>query len=769
VPKPTSRPGNLPAEATSFVGRRQEQADVRKRLSVARLVSLVGPGGVGKTRLAVRVAHDLGRGFPAGVWLVELADLRDPVLVSTAVMAALDLHDQAAIEPAVLIRSYLRDKELLLILDNCEHVLDAAARVVSDVLSAAPGVRVIATSREPLSVTGEHVLPVPPLQLPVAKAEEPHAAEPLARLRQNEAVSLFVERAAAASGSFELTIANQAAVVDLCRRLDGLPLAIELAAVRTRMLSPEQIRDRLSDRFGLLTGGSRAALPRHQTLRTAIAWSYDLLAPAERTLLERLCVFAGRFTLADVEAVCCSDDLPAAGALDLLSSLLDKSLVIRDEAVGTVCYRMHETMREYSRLNLQDPDAVERRRTDHYVSRCLAFAAEGRYRLVEWLAWMDLEIDNVRAVLRGCMDQDDAGPAVDLATCLVWFWVTRATTEGVRCLDDLLARDVEPAAHPWAYFVRGFLAVLQSDPAAALPALERGVVAARAARQLDALAQSLAMASIAANLAGDRASSRRLLDEARVVADGLDDPGSTLMTYQAGALNGFLEGDLDAVRSVAARGARLSREVGDLYSLDMMLMNQGFAALMSGELPESERRLAEGLRIARRLDDRLAQCYLLGALGCCAAASREPRLAAQLFGAMENLRAEVGATVNAGMAPAFAGATQSVTATLGQARFAAEFLAGQQLSRDTAARLALRESASESGSQAARDGTGVLGQREADVAGLVADGLTNKEIGARLFISERTVESHVRNILNKLGFTSRAQIAGWMARSGAAG
>jgi predicted ATPase/DNA-binding CsgD family transcriptional regulator len=761
VPKPARRSGNLPAEAASFVGRRHELAEVRKRLTVARLVSLVGPGGVGKTRLAIRIATDLGRGFPGGIWMVELAELRDPALVSNAVMAALDLRDQAAIEPVALIRSYLKDKELLLVLDNCEHLLEAAAQLVSDVMRAAPGVRVIATSREPLSVAGEHVLPVPPLRLP-----SPRAPGPLARLRQNEAVRLFIERAAAASGSFELTDSNQEAVVDLCRRLDGLPLAIELAAVRTRALSPEQIRDRLADRFVLLTGGSRDALPRHQTLRTTIGWSYDLLAPAERTLLTRLCVFAGRFTLADVEAVCCSGDLPAARALDLLSSLLDKSLVTKEDADGAVCYRLHETMREYARLELHEAGeeaAVERRCADYYVSRCLDFAAEGRYRLVEWLAWMELEIDNVRAVLRGCMDQDDSGRGIDLATCLVWFWVTRATAEGVRCLDELLVRDAEPAAHPWAYFVRGFLGVLQSDPAAALPALERGVVAARAAGQLDALSQSLAMASIAANMAGDRASSRRLLDEARGVADGLDDPGATLMIHQARALNGFLDGDLDAVRSVASQGARLSREVGDLYSLDMMLMNQGFAALMSRDLPESELLFAEGLRIARQLDDRLAQCYLLGALGCCAAGSREPRLAAQLFGAMENLRAEVGATINAGMAPAFAHATMSVTAILGPSKFEAEFKAGQQLGRDAAARLALREAAPPAVAASDHESGGVLGRREADVARLLADGLTNKEIGSRLFISERTVESHVRNILNKLGFNSRAQVAGWMA------
>jgi predicted ATPase len=303
----------MPAEATSFVGRRHEMAEARRKLATARVVSLVGPGGVGKTRLAVRIAAGLARGFADGAWLAQLAEVRDPALAGSAVLAALDLRDQAGTEPSALLCSFLEDRELLLVLDNCEHLIDAAARLVDEVIRAAPGVRVIATSREPLSVDGEHVLPVTPLELP-----SPHAGEPLAQLRQNEAVMLFAERAAAASGSFEVTAANRAAVVDLCRRLDGLPLAIELAAVRTRVLAPEQIRDRLSDRFGLLTAGSRAALPRHQTLRATIDWSYELLTRAERTLLGRLCVFAGRFTLEDVEPVWCFGDLPAAGELDLL-------------------------------------------------------------------------------------------------------------------------------------------------------------------------------------------------------------------------------------------------------------------------------------------------------------------------------------------------------------------------------------------------------------------------------------------------------------------
>jgi len=265
--RPTRRSGNLPAEASSFIGRRRELAELRRKLTAARLVSLAGPGGVGKSRLALRIAADLARGFPGGAWMVELAEVRDPALVGNAVVAALDLRDQTATEPLPLLLAYLRDKELLLVVDNCEHLLGAAARLVTEVIRAAPGVRVIATSREPLSVSGEQVIPVPPLELPAAHAAAP---PPLTQLRQNEAVMLFSERAAAASGTFDLTASNQAAVVALCGRLDGLPLAIELAAVRTRVLTAEQILERLTDRFGLLTGPSRDALPRHQTLRTTI-------------------------------------------------------------------------------------------------------------------------------------------------------------------------------------------------------------------------------------------------------------------------------------------------------------------------------------------------------------------------------------------------------------------------------------------------------------------------------------------------------------------
>jgi predicted ATPase/DNA-binding NarL/FixJ family response regulator len=761
---PTRRSGNLPAEPTSFIGRRREIAELRKKLTVARLVSLVGPGGVGKTRLAIRIATDLGRGFRDGAWLVELAEVQDPALVSNALVAALDLRDQASTEPLAILLPYLRDKQLLLVVDNCEHLLEATAHLVTEVIRAAPGVRVVATSREPLSVSGEHVIPVPPLELPSA-----HDGEPLAQLLQNEAVMLFTERAAAASGRFELTASNQAAVVDLCRRLDGLPLAIELAAVRTRVLTPEQILNRLTDRFGLLTGGGRAALPRHQTLRTTIDWSHDLLAADERTLLRRLRVFAGRFTLEDVEGVCTSVDVPSVSALDLLSSLVDKSLVMKEDAKSLACYRLHETMREYAGLKLREvgeEEAFQQRCSEYYRSRCQRSAAEAQYGLLEWLEWMELEIDNVRSVLRRCLNHSDLQCGIDLASSLGWYWMTRATTEGVRWLDELLAAGpANPEVQARAYFFRGVLAVLQSDPIAARPTLKRAAAAARETGQLTLLSHSLSMASVAENMAGDRASARRLLDEAQAATAGLDDIPAAVSLLQARALNGFFEGDLDAVRSAASEGARLSRESGDLYRLEMMLINLGLAALIAGDLDESKPLYTEALRIAQQIDDRVAEYSSLDALGCHAASSGQARLAAQLLGAAETVRTGAGASVIAIHAPLLAQAAESAIAALGASRFEAEFRAGTRLSRGVAIRLALGEPAH--GATAASDdvGGGVLGKREAEVARLVADGLSNKQIGARLFISERTVDSHVHSILNKLGFNSRAQIAAWMASS----
>jgi DNA-binding NarL/FixJ family response regulator len=344
--------------------------------------------------------------------------------------------------------------------------------------------------------------------------------------------------------------------------------------------------------------------------------------------------------------------------------------------------------------------------------------------------------------------------------------VTRATTEGARWLDELLATgrgDPEPQAK--AQYLRGFLAVLLVDPTAAMPALNRAAAADREAGRLRPLAACLSMASIAANMAGDRVSAKSLLDEAQAVTAGLDDVSSKLALLQARSLDGFFGGDLEAATAASSEGLRLSREVGDLYTLKVWLLNLGTIDLIAGELAKSKPLLTEALRIAHQIDDRVQLAYLLHALGCHAARSRQALLAAQLLGAADAVRSGVGARVMPFLAPLVAQAEAYAIAALGRPRFDAAFRAGSRLDRDAAVRLALGESDEALATAPERVGAGLLSKREEEVARLVADGLSNKEIGGRLFISEHTVDSHVRGILNKLGVDSRARIAAWVAAS----
>jgi predicted ATPase/DNA-binding CsgD family transcriptional regulator len=732
-------------------------------LAGGRLVSLVGPGGVGKTRLALRLATDLGRGFANGAWWVELAEIRDAALVTNAVIAALDLRDQAATAALPVLLSSLRDRELLLVLDNCEHVLDAAAHLVTEVLRAAAGVRVMTTTREPLQVPGEHVVPVPPLPLPAT------GGEPLSRLQQNEAVVLFTERAVAASGTFELTTSNQAAVVGLCRRLDGLPLAIELAAVRTRVLTAEQILGRLTDRFALLTGGGRAALPRQQTLKTTIDWSHDLLTTLEQNLLRRLCVFAGRFTVDDAESVCSFDEGTAGQALDVLSALVDKSLVTKEDLRGVACYRLHETMREYASLKLLD--AAEERVLDesylaYYRTRCLEAEDDARYRTLEWLQWVELEIDNIRSALRKCLATSDWRRGLDIATSIGYYWVTRGTTESMRWFDELLTSAAGSADVPArTYHFRGWLSMRQADSEAARPWLAQAIAAARAAKQRSQLSESLSTAATAENMAGDHTAAQRFLAEAEALTPELSNYPATICQIQARAIHAFFEGDLETAELASSDGARLSRDVGDLYYQVQMLQYLGQVAMLSGDVGASKPSFTDALRLARQIDDRPAQFDLLSLLGWQAARSGQPRRAAQLLGAAETVRSGAGAGMTGPAMPLLAQANATTKRLLGPSAFATEYEAGQRMGREAALRVALDESDPPDVAASDHPDTAPLAKREVEVARLIAEGLTNKQIGTRLFISERTVATHVRNILNKLGFDSRAQIAGWMASS----
>src|SRR6516225_9643420 len=360
--------GNLPAELTSFVGRRGELAEVRRLLAGSRLVTLTGVGGVGKTRLAVRAAAGLRRAFRDGVWLVQLDQLRDPALVAQAVAGALGLQDRAGYAPAAALAEYLAGRQLLLVLDNCEHLVDAAAKLADLLLRAAAELRVLATSREALTMTGETVLAVPPL--PVPEARQPLAA---AELGVFPAVRLFAERAAQVVPGFAVTEANVAAVAGICRRVDGLPLAIELAAARLPVLSAEQIEERLSDRLGLLTRGGRARPARQQTLRASIEWSHELCSRAERLLWARCSVFAGGFELDAAEGVCAADRLAAGRVLDLLAALAGKSILTTGHLERVARYRLPEPLREFGQERLRESGEEaalrRRRRTSARTSR----------------------------------------------------------------------------------------------------------------------------------------------------------------------------------------------------------------------------------------------------------------------------------------------------------------------------------------------------------------------------------------------------------------
>ncbi len=760
--RPRHASGNLPAETTSFVGRRRELAEIRTKLATARLVSLVGPGGVGKTRLALRSAADLSRGFNDGAWLIELAEVGDGALVSNAALAALDLRDQTGMEPLEILVNYLHEKALLLVLDNCEHVLDATAQLVSEILRSAPNIRVIATTRVPLQIGGEHVVPVTPLQVPAGDG-----TEMLARVRQNDAVVLFAERAAAASGTFVITDSNQAAVVGLCRRLDGLPLAIELAAVRTRVLSVEQILDRLRDRFALLTGGSRAALPRHQTLRLTIDWSYDLLSPLEQDLLRRLSVFAARFTAEDVESVCTSDELSAPDATDILSSLVDKSLLMHEDFGGRHCYRLHETMREYATLKLREGHehgSLSERCTEYYRRTCLSIEDEGRYRLPDWLSWVELEIDNIRAVLQHCVASGDASRGLDIAASLRYYWITHGTTESMRWLDQLLPLgEASPRTQVRALCLRGWLSVLQGDPVAAQPWLARAIATARETGQPTQLSEVLSMAANAENQIGNPTGASAFLGEAEAITAGFSDYAATMELIQGRAVDAFFASDMDAASVRSAEGIRLSRHAGDLFYLGSMLRNLATVDLLNGDLDGTKAWASEALRVARQIDDRFAEFYVLAGLSWHAAISGQARLAARLLGAAETIGAGTGAKIIGPHAPFQTQAKESAIEVLGAAKFAAEFEAGKRLDRQAAVRLALGESDPSEVAASIGVDSGPLAKREVEVAGLVAEGLSNKQIAARLFISERTAATHVGHILNKLGFNSRAQIAGWIS------
>ncbi|WP_338693298.1 LuxR C-terminal-related transcriptional regulator [Streptomyces sp. Q6] len=771
--------GELPAEATSFVGRRRELTQLADMLRRARLVTLTGPGGVGKTRTAVRAAHELRDAFPSGVHLVELSALTDPQLLTNTVATALDLPEQTARPALEVIADYLEDKELLLLLDTCEHLVDACAMLCDELLRAAPGVRIVATSRQPLDVAGEHVLAIGPLSVP----DPAYGGDG----RDCDALALFADRASAAVPGFTVGDDNRADVLALCRRLDGIPLAIELAVSRLRVLSLEEMLTRLDDRFRLLTGGRRTSVPRHQTLRTAIGWSHDLSTPAERLLWARLSVFAGELSLQAAEAVCADQDesgdggeLPGDDVLTALIGLVEKSVVVRVETPEGTRYRMLDTIREFGldRLAaLGDEDRARRRHLAYFLDVAHSFDEE-------WTG--DSQIPLLRALVRdranvrGALEYCVASPAhhcrgLEMATALWGYWHAcglltegrywlRRTLEG--CRDETPVRVKALWLTSWYMDLQGE----RGDNEDLLKEAER--IAARIDDKSGA-AWTLAFQAHRRYFLGRMEDCAADFEEARSQMAVLgDDTGLRMLGFFGGfmlILAGDHEKGIGWCDDSLARGAAHPAEQ---WTRGWALWVKSVGLWLMGDHEAAVECAREGIRSKAVLHDLMGLAQFAEGLAWHAARLRHFERVAVLQGAADALWRRSAKEARFGIPVLHAlhhEAAAQARSALGADGYHDSFEEGGGLPLDVVVDLALTDDSSlapDVPPQRSGPDDG-LTPRERQVAAHVSAGLTNREIAAKLVVSKRTVDSHVEHILTKLGFTSRAQIAALHDRTAA--
>ncbi|KAA1419353.1 LuxR family transcriptional regulator [Nocardioides humilatus] len=767
-------PERLTADITTFVGREQEVAEVRRLLDTTSVVTLTGPGGVGKTRLASRVAASVADRFPDGVLFLPLADLSDRALLASTAADVVGLADRATPSPIDLVVGELRDRAVLLVIDNCEHVVDECAAFVETLVRTCPRLVILSTSRQSLGVEGERILPVRPLRTPPI-------GEPAEQLRQYDAVRLFVDRATAVVPGFEITADNAADVVDLCRQLDGLPLAIELAAVRLRALSVRQVVERLDRQLALLKGGpARRFGLRHETLRGLMDWSYELCSDEERLMWARLSVFTGSVFLDAAEAVCAGAGLAAEEVLDVIEGLVDKSVLLRVEHGGVVRFRMLETVRQYGQDKLAESDdhvAWQRRHRDFYADLTARFAAEwlGPDQAA-WIARLGREHHNLRLALDFCTrDPEEAVIGMAMAHAFKEYWLVRGfNTEGRIQISKLLEAAAPHAPGRaqlmWSY---AFLALVQGDQ----PAYEVAVAEARQLAEAVGDAQAAAyvrhVEGYRALLANDMAVAVACFSSA--VADFRavgDVAGELWSTYNHGIALA-IGGDLDLGRTILRDCIATYAELGEWSWRSWALWSLAAAECLAGDLTAARTCCEDVLRQQVILRDRAVIAFVLTVLAGVEARSCHDRRAARLLGAAATVWRSVGTSPRryGAFVPELERDTAEVTGRLGWDTAEAEFAAGAQLSLADALDYALcgGDEEDDPDDQSAATISSPLTAREQQVADLVAQGMTNRGIAETLVIARRTAETHVEHILAKLGFSNRSQIATWVTeRRGAA-
>jgi non-specific serine/threonine protein kinase len=752
---PEAPPNNLPHQLTSFVGRERELAEVAALLGGRRLLTLTGPGGGGKTRLALRAAAAALEQHPDGVWLAELGGLADPALVLQAVAEAAGVREEPGRPLLATLTDALRPERVLLVLDNCEHLVAACATLADALLRACPGVRVLATSRAPLGAGGEALYPVPPLGLPPAEDGAPGALAPApAQLAQAEAVRLFADRAADARPGFAVTAENAAAVAQICRRLDGLPLAVELAAARVRTLSVGDLAVLLEDRFRLLTGGGRTAPPRLQTLRAAVDWSHALLAPAEQAVFGQLSVFAGGFSLAAAEAVGADPGDPGdqhdrqsaspagGGVLEVLLGLADQSLVVAEaQPDGTTRYRLLETLRQYAREALEasgGAEAVRARHAAHFLA--IAEAAEvppfgpeqaaalplfgpeqaaalplfgpeqaaalplfGPEQAAVWRR-LGAARDDLRAALAWLLERGHGAEGLRLALALVPFWNEYSRSEGQRWLEELLERSAgAPAAlRAGAMAAAGHLAWERGDRAGALALLEAAVALAREQGERRVLAAALGSLgwAVGARGGGDAGRAAALLGEALALRRELGDERGVASALLSLGMVAHFQGEPERAVALVEEGLALSRRVGaSAGPVALGLRRLGLLAALQGRPDRAEGLLRQALTLYRDMAPEpasmtapvgMAAC--LAVLACVASAQGRARRAARLFGAAERaLESLPHVPAPSRHREAYQRAVAAARAALGEAAFAAVRAAGRAMALEDAVDYALAD------------------------------------------------------------------------------